>query len=103
MSTRPTTFVERCLNGEILATEIDDVVDAWHDSDDPRTLREYLGFSNEEYQCWLHKPDCVRDILFCRDRKTPFMADNQEQNLALAARCSDPETIFNLDEWLPKE
>lgn len=32
---------------------IDDAVEAWHDSDDPRPLHEYLGMTWEEYKQYM--------------------------------------------------
>ena len=41
-------FKERYLAGEIEFEEIDDYVDEWNNSDDTRTLAQFLGMSDEE-------------------------------------------------------
>ena len=42
------TFKERYLSGEIPFEEIDRYVSRWNNSDDPRTLAQYLGLNAEE-------------------------------------------------------
>jgi len=48
------TFREAYLAGEIAFEQIDDYSYEWgiHD-DDPRTLREYLGLTEEEEDAWV--------------------------------------------------
>ena len=41
-------FKEKYLAGEIPFEEIDAYVEAWGNSDEPCTLREYLGLNEEE-------------------------------------------------------
>ena len=41
-------FKERYLAGEIEFEEIDDYVDEWNNSDDIRTLAQFLGLNEEE-------------------------------------------------------
>ena len=48
-------FITDSINGT--ATDIDDYIDQWHDSDDESTLYEFLGMTKEEYS------------LFCVDHK----------------------------------
>ena len=97
------TFVELCLAGKVMATEVDDVVDAWHDGDDPRTLREFLGFTDLEYACWVKSPSCVYDILACRDAGTPFTGQKEDVEWGMAARSNGNEELVDISEWLPKE
>lgn len=33
--------------------ELDDLIDQWHDSNDPRPLWEYLNMSEDEYSHWI--------------------------------------------------
>ena len=42
------TFKERYLAGEIPFEEIDRYISRWNNSDDPRTLAQYLGLNAEE-------------------------------------------------------
>ena len=41
-------FKERYLAGEIEFEEIDDYVDEWNNSDDIRTLAQFLGLNEED-------------------------------------------------------
>ena len=42
------TFKERYLAGEIRFEEIDDYIEIWNNSDDERTLAQFLGLSADE-------------------------------------------------------
>lgn len=58
------TFKERYLNGEIPFEEIDEYIITWNESDDLRTLREYLGLSVEEETVWVDDSDeALREML----------------------------------------
>ncbi|MDR3044026.1 MAG: hypothetical protein LBU75_07150 [Desulfovibrio sp.] len=103
MSVEQQTFVERCLAGQVLANEIDDAVDAWHDGDDPRTLREFLGFTDEEYACWVKDHACVYTILSCRDSGTPFKVQPVDNEWGMAARSNTTGERVDIKQWLPEE
>ena len=51
------TFKERYLEGEIEFEEIDDYVDEWNNSDDIRTLAQFLGLNEEEEDVWIDEGD----------------------------------------------
>ena len=46
-------FKTRYLAGEIEFEEIDDDVDEWNNSDDTRTLAQFLGLNEEEEDAWI--------------------------------------------------
>lgn len=48
-------FKERYLAGEIEFEEIDDYVDEWNNSDDTRTLAQFLGLNEEDV--WIDEGD----------------------------------------------
>ena len=50
-------FKELYLKGKLPFEAIDDYVDEWSNSDDPRTLREFLGLSAEEEDVWIDVSD----------------------------------------------
>ena len=52
-----TTFKERYLAGEIPFEEIDRYISRWNNSDDPRTLAQYLGLNAEEEDVWIDESD----------------------------------------------
>lgn len=51
------TFKEKYLAGELEFEEIDDYIARWNESDDTRTLREYLGLNAEEEDIWIDDSD----------------------------------------------
>ena len=58
------TFKERYLSGEIEFEEIDEYCFQWGNSDDTRTLREYLGLNAEEEDAWVSvSEDALRVLL----------------------------------------
>lgn len=57
-------FKERYLSGEIGFEEIDEYSQEWGMSDTEDTLREYLGFNDEEEDVWISiGDDALKDIL----------------------------------------
>ncbi len=62
-------FKERYLNGDIPFEAIDDYVDEWNNSDDSRTLREFLGLSVEEEDVWIDVSDEALQELLDQQKK----------------------------------
>ena len=57
-------FKERYLAGEIPFEEIDRYIEDWGNSDEPCTLREYLGLTVEEETAWVEDSDeALRELL----------------------------------------
>lgn len=50
-------FKERYLAGEIEFEEIDRYISQWNNSDDPRTLAQFLGLNAEEEDVWIEDSD----------------------------------------------
>lgn len=58
------TFKEQYLAGTIPFEEIDRYVSEWNHSDDPRTLREFLGLNAEEEDIWIDDSDeALKELL----------------------------------------
>ena len=51
------TFKDRYLSGEVEFEAIDDYVEEWNGSDDPRTLAQFLGLNEEEEDVWIEESD----------------------------------------------
>ena len=51
------TFKVRYLAGEVEFEAIDDYVEEWNGSDDPRTLAQFLGLNEEEEDVWIEESD----------------------------------------------
>ena len=62
-------FKERYLDGEKTFEEIDDYVDTWNNSDEPCSLREYLGLNAEEEDVWIEDSDEALQELLDRQKK----------------------------------
>ena len=62
-------FKERYLDGEITLEEIDDYVDTWNNSDEPCSLREYLGLNAEEEDVWIEDSDEALQELLDRQKR----------------------------------
>ena len=61
-------FVSDCLEKESLdINKIDDYVEYWHTHEINISLREFLGFTEKEYNDWgIHGNDIVKDIIYRR-------------------------------------
>ena len=66
MSRKSKRFLELCLSGAVGPERIDEYVATWHASKDTGSLAEYLGFTEEEYACWLEDPSTLRSIMYAR-------------------------------------
>lgn len=66
------SFIEKCINGNASLDEIDDYIDAWHDSDSDMELElhEYLGMTWKEYSIWAIKPSLLAEIVNARKQET---------------------------------
>jgi len=65
------SFIEKCINGDASLDEIDDYIDAWHDSDlsNGIELHEYLGMTWKEYSIWAIKPSFLAEIANSRKQE----------------------------------
>lgn len=60
-------FVLDCLSEGVFIEEIDDYVEYWHTHKMDESLREFLGFKEDEYRDWLiYGDNIIRDVLYCR-------------------------------------
>jgi hypothetical protein len=97
------TFVDLALDGRATLDEIDDYVDAWHDSDDPRELHEFLGMTWDEYALWGEQPDALRYIIASRWRGVPVETLLREYASELEpamARARDENEAREVLAWL---
>ena len=84
-------FKERYLAGEIEFEEIDDYVDEWNNSDDIRTLAQFLGLNEEEEDVWIDEGDDAlyelleqqREGCNCEERKNDTKISGGESNALL--------------------
>jgi hypothetical protein len=91
-------FLERYLNGEADAEDIDDCIDAWHDKPGRKKVFDFLGMSREEYSLWLCDPDSLPEIARARRAKLP-LADVVQEALAGMRTAGNPREKC-LRQWL---
>lgn len=65
------TFVDACLHGEALLTDVDDWIAEWHASGSGRSLDAFLGFSSEEGALFAERPESLRFIVAAHLRRGP--------------------------------
>lgn len=57
-------FKEKYLAGEIEFEEIDAYIETWNNSDDERTLAQFLGLNADEEDVWIENSDeALREML----------------------------------------
>ena len=97
------SFVEQCINGNASLDEIDDYIDAWHDSDSDTEieLHEYLGMTWEEYSSWAVKPKFLAWIINARRKGIELNEKNSIQtSQSLAARSNNKKESLEAIKWL---
>jgi hypothetical protein len=86
------------------AEDIDDFIDAWHESDtsEKRPLAEFLGMTEDEYTVWLASRKALPLIAAARhERRT--LTDVVAEHLASLrrdGRVADQAAITVLSNWL---
>lgn len=104
MSSKPTSFVDACLRGHAILADIDDWVDAWHDTDfsgDEPTLDEFLGFTTAEGNLWVEMPEALGAIVAAHHSRVPVEEVLESQSsYALAARSVSAADANNVLTWL---
>jgi hypothetical protein len=95
--------MQLALNGDVLAEEIDDFVDAWHEGEGAGELHEFLGMTNEEYSLWIANPDFLEIILAARYKHQSLskaVNDNVQPSTRLAARSDQSWKVALLRRWI---
>jgi hypothetical protein len=92
--------------GLATAEQAYNAVEAWHESgdDEQRSLSEYLGISETEYDVWCMAPGSMPIILQARRERTSLrdLLAHYLAELRLAADPSDRSVVFALGHWLEK-
>lgn len=94
------TFIDLCLEGDADLTEIDDYVEAWHNSDEDIEIHTFLGMTLEEYFLWVENPNAIRMILFAKRYDFDIDAIGDQTDCQFAARSDAPKEIIEVIEWL---
>ena len=95
-------FIAMALAGEVMTEEIDDYVDDWHNNPGDLAFHEFLGMDRAEYALWLKSPDTLPLIIASRKLGKPLdvIANDNLQEMRLAARADDTSKIKRLQTWL---
>ncbi len=97
------SFIEKCINGDASLDEIDDYIDAWHDSDSDTELElhEYLGMTWKEYSLWAVKPKRLARIINARRKGIQLNEKNfMQTSQRLAARSNNQKESLEAIKWL---
>lgn len=62
-TTKNGTFLNAVLSGAAAQEDIDDYVRKWHEGASQKSLREFLGFTREDYARWLLDADVLDSII----------------------------------------
>lgn len=103
---RSPTFMALYDQGRATAEQLDDFVEAWHDSgdDEQRSLVEYLGMTEAEYDLEFITPRALPIILAARRADRPlqdFVAPFFEA-LQAAGNPEDKSVLRALSHWLQR-
>jgi hypothetical protein len=102
---KPATFIDLCLSGDVVMDEIDDFVETWHtDESIDEPIDGFLGMTEEEYALWVEQPGSLRLILAAREEGAPlYEAIERFAELEpITARAADPEAARVVLQWLRK-
>jgi hypothetical protein len=85
------TFLERYLNGEAAADDIDVYVDRWHSESGKQPIYDFLGLTRDEYALWLRHPEVLPQIAKARRQHQPLssVAASKEKKTPPAGRSTD--------------
>lgn len=103
---RPVAFLDECLRGRALLTDVDDWVDRWHDAEGapdgaPVPLRDFLGLGQIEYAMWVEQPGSIRFAAAARRAGRPVDDVREVARTAVAAaRAGDDSEARQLIQWL---
>ncbi|MCU1371852.1 MAG: hypothetical protein JWO77_3046 [Ilumatobacteraceae bacterium] len=94
-------FIDGCLDGSYFLSEIDDAVEAWHDSDTSAPIWRFLGMRKSEYRLWVERPESLRFIVaaHARDTEVADVLRSGDRQL-VAARADHPDDARKVIAWL---
>jgi hypothetical protein len=98
------SFIEKCVLGEVLLEEIDDFVERWHSGHSELPLHSFLGMTRSEYSLWVADPAVLPFIVTAHktDQDVGKVLDRVRE-LPMAARADGPEKAKKLLAWLKRE
>lgn len=98
------SFLDLYSAGQVTADDIDDFIDAWHESDDTehRPLAAFLGMTEDEYSVWLASHQALPLLVAARRDGRPIVdvVRCHLVDLRRTALPADETAIFVLSHWL---
>jgi hypothetical protein len=103
--TRPRTFFDLFMHGQATRDDMDDFIDAWHDSGDAERcpLTEFLGMTEEEYAVWLMDTRTLPELAAARRPGGPSIVSLMAERVRRMRAAGDPAdraALFSLGHWL---
>jgi hypothetical protein len=84
-------FLPGYVAGDYLASEIDDFIARWHEIGPRMSLREFLGFEEDEWEIWIVDDSSLGQIAIARENNVPIRTQlMRAREYALAARSDKP-------------
>ena len=93
-------FIQDCISGDALLSEIDDYIDNWHEGDSDLPLHEFLGMSLDEYSAFVAESDVLPLVITAHRENLDFKEFAAEELSAMAARSDDRSKAELLKTWL---
>ena len=98
-------FIEKCIVGDALLSDVDDYIDEWHDGDSTETLHEFLGMNKKEYSLFVKNSAFLPIIITAHKDKERVeeVAQRTLNTYAMAARSDDQGKAELLNKWLTEK
>lgn len=93
-------FIQKCLIGEALSSDIDDYIDMWHEGDSVLELHEYLGMSKKEYAMFVDDEDYLPLIITSHKKEIPIEEIFDRIDMPIAARAKNDAKSESIKKWL---
>ena len=94
------SFISMCLQGRVLAAEVDEFVKTWHSSQSDVSLREFVGMTEREYNAWMLDSSVLPFILKARRYGQPLERVLENDVERVAARNSSGPEVMQVLRWL---
>ncbi len=95
-------FIQDCINGDALMSEIDNYIEEWHNSDLNIPLHTFLGMKKKEYALYLEDEIYLASIITAQKEGVSIESIIDSQ-LAMAARSDNQAKSDRLKRWLKRE
>lgn len=96
-------FVQDCINGDALLSEIDYYIEQWHNSTSADVpIYTFLGMKKKEYALYLEDEFYLASIITAHKEGVSIESIVNSQ-LAMAARSDSQEKSARLERWLKNE